>query len=216
MSKDMMPKVWEALNTFLVQACPETSPTWPKLAVTILWKRSIAACSRSHGHNTALPGSRTQVKSPAQVEGDSGTWALCALSEQDRLKGCCSLNPTETRVLNVLKTAIRISSFPRLGIWSALFPIKCLCTGMPGASRGNWNSWTLNSEAFSAARKSSCPRPVLFSLVFHLLGQELWGNWREARLVVAKCESKDNDKVSPAFSAPSLAFSLLAANSKSL
>lgn len=87
---------------------------------------------------------------------------------------------------------------------------------MPGASRGNWNSWTLKSEAFSAAQHEQLPKACALFFGFPSSQPRALGDWREARAVVAKCESKDNDKVFPALSAPSLSFNLLVANSKFL
>lgn len=74
---------------------------------------------------------------------------------------------------------------------------------MPGASRGKWNSWTLNSKAFSAARQEQLPKAGALFSGFPSSQPRALGDWREARTV----EPNVNPKTKTRFPSP-LCFTL--------
>lgn len=78
------------------------------------------------------------------------------------------------------------------------FPTKCLCAGMPGASRGKWNSWTLNSEESSAARQEQLLEACALFFGFPSSQPRALGDWREARTV----EPNVNPKTMTRFPSP--------------
>lgn len=74
---------------------------------------------------------------------------------------------------------------------------------MPGASRGKWNSWTLNSKAFSAAQQEQLPKACALFSGFPSSQPRALGDWREAKTV----EPNVNPKTMTRFPSP-LCFTL--------
>lgn len=87
--------------------------------------------------------------------------------------------------------------------YAVFSPTKCLCAGMPGASQGKWNSWTLNSEESSAARQEQLPEACALFFGFPSSQPRALGDWREARTV----EPNVNPKTMTRFPSP-LCFTL--------
>lgn len=68
---------------------------------------------------------------------------------------------------------------------------------MPGASRGKWSSWTLNSEAFSAARREQLPKACALFFDFPSSQPRALGDWRGARIMRPNVNRKKTARCPP-------------------